>query len=41
MSAVDCGKMDGGDVREETVMKNPYRGKQGSHGSKEILLLRA
>ena len=37
-AAVDCGKTDRGDVREETVVGNACRGKLGSHGSKAILL---
>ena len=36
--AVDCGEMDQGDVREETVVGNACGGKSGSHGSKAILL---
>ena len=37
-TAVDCGEMDLGDVREEIVVGNAYRGEPGSHGSKAILL---
>ena len=37
-AAVDCGEMDGGDVREEIVVGNACGGKLGSHGSKSILL---
>ena len=37
-AAVDCGEMDRGEVREETVMGNACGGKPGSHGSKVILL---
>ena len=37
-AAVDCGEMDPGDVREETVVGNACGGKPGSHGSKVILL---
>ena len=37
-AAVDCGEMDGGDVREEIVVGNACGGKLGSHGSKAILL---
>ena len=40
-AAVDCGETDGGDVREEIVVGNACEGKQGSHGSKEILLSHA
>jgi len=36
--AVDCGEMDRGDVREETVVENACGGKPGSHESKAILL---
>ena len=36
--AVDCGEMDQKDVREETVVGNACGGKQGSQGSKAILL---
>ena len=36
-AAVDCGERDL-DVKEETVMGNVCEGKQGSHGSKAILL---
>ena len=31
MAAVDCGEMDPGDVREETVVGNARGGKPGSH----------
>ena len=37
-AAVDYGKTDRGDVREETVVGNACGGKLGSHGSKVILL---
>ena len=37
-AAVDCGEMDGGDVREEIVAGNAYGEKPGSHVSKVILL---
>ena len=37
-AAVDCGEMDQGDVREETVVGNACRGRPGSHGSKVTLL---
>ena len=37
-AAVDCGKTDQGDMREETVVGNACGGKPGSHGSKAILL---
>ena len=40
-SPVDCGEMDGGDVREEIVVGNARGGKLGSHGSKAILLSHA
>ena len=40
-AAVECGEMDQGDVREETVVGNAYGGKPGSHGSKMILLSQA
>ena len=36
--AVDCGEMDQGDVREETMVGNACGGKLGSHGSQAILL---
>ena len=36
--AVDCGEMDRGDVREETVVENACGGKPGSQGSKAISL---
>ena len=35
-AAVDCREMDGGDVKEETVVGNACGGKLGSHGSKAI-----
>ena len=38
MAAVDCGKTDLGDVREEIVVESACGGKLGSHGSKTILL---
>ena len=37
-AVVDCGEMDLGDVREETVVGNACGGKPGSQGSKAILL---
>ena len=37
-AALDCGEIDQGDVREETVAGNTCGGKPGSHGSKAILL---
>ena len=37
-AAVDCGEMDPGDVREETVVANAGGGKPGSNGSKAISL---
>ena len=37
-AAVDCGEMDQGDVREETVVENACGGKLGSHERKAILL---
>ena len=37
-AAVDCGEMDGGDVREEIVVGNASGGKPGSYGSKVMLL---
>ena len=37
-ATVDCGEMDGGDVKEEIVVGNACGGKPGSHGSKVILL---
>ena len=37
-AAVDCREMDGGHVREETVVGNACGGKPGSHGSKAIQL---
>ena len=37
-AAVDCGKTDLGDVREEIVVESACGGKPGSHGSKTILL---
>ena len=40
-AAVDCGEMDRGDVREETVVGNACGGNPGSHGSKTILLSHA
>ena len=36
-AAVDCGEMDPGDVREETVVGNACGGKPASHGSKAIV----
>ena len=40
-AAVDCGEMDQGEVRKETVVGNTCGGKKGSHGSKAILLSHA
>ena len=40
-AAADCGKTDGGDVREEIVVGNACGGKPSSHGSKVILLSHA
>ena len=37
-AAVDCGETDGGDVREETVVRNACGGKLGSRGRKAKLL---
>ena len=37
-AAVDCREMYGGDVREEIMVGNVCGEKQGSHGSKAILL---
>ena len=37
-AAVDCSKMDRGDVREAILEGNACGGKPGSHGSKAILL---
>ena len=37
-AAVDCRETDGGQVREEIMVRNAYGGKQGSHGNKGILL---
>ena len=37
-AAVDCGDMDQGYLREETVVGNACGGKPDSHGSKAILL---
>ena len=37
-AAVDCGKNDLGDVREEIVVESACGRKPGSHGSKTILL---
>ena len=36
-ATVDCGEMDGGDVREETVVGNACGGKPSSQGSKAIM----
>ena len=36
-AAVNCGKRDRGDVREETAVGNACGGKPGSQGSKAIL----
>ena len=40
-AGVDCRETDLGEVREEIVVGNAYRGKLGSHGSKAILLSHA
>ena len=40
-AADDCGEMDPGDVREETVVGNACGGKPGSHGSEAVLLRHA
>ena len=40
-AAVDCGEVDQGDVREETVVGKACGGKLGSHGSKVLLLSHA
>ena len=37
-AAADCGEMDWGNVREETVVGNACGGKPGIHGSKVIML---
>ena len=37
-AVIDCGKTDGGDVREEMVVGNACGGKLSSHESKAILL---
>ena len=37
-AAADCGEMDRGDVRQETVVRKACGGKLGNHGSKVILL---
>ena len=37
-AAVECRETGGGDVREETVVRNASRGKPGSHGSMVIPL---
>ena len=37
-AAVDCGEVDGGDVRAEIVVGNACEGEPGSHRSKVILL---
>ena len=37
-AAVDCGKTDQEDVREDILVGNAGGGKPGSHGSKAILL---
>ena len=39
--AVDCRETDGGEVRLEIVVANACGGKQGSQGSKTILLSHA
>ena len=36
-AVVDCGEMDLGDVREETVVGNACGGKPGSHGSRGVI----
>ena len=40
-AAVDCGKMDQRDVREEIGVGNACGRKPGNHGSKVILLSHA
>ena len=40
-AAVDCGEMDRGDVKEETVVGNVCGGNLGGHGSKVVLLSHA
>jgi len=40
-AAVDCGEMDQGDVREETVVGKACGGKSGIHGNKGVLLSHA
>ena len=37
-AAVDYRETDGGDVREEIMVRNACGGKPSSHGSKAILL---
>ena len=37
-AAVDYRETDGGDVREEIMVRNACGGKPNSHGSKVILL---
>ena len=37
-AAVDCGEMDSGDVKEESVVGNADGGEPGSQGSKAIRL---
>ena len=37
-AAVDCGRTDLGDVRQEIVVESACGGKPGSHGNKEVLL---
>ena len=39
--ATDCRERDRGGVRQEVVVGNACGGKQGSHGSKVILLSHA
>ena len=37
-SAVDCGEMARGDMKEEIVVGNAYGGKQRSQGGKVMML---
>ena len=40
-AAVDCGEMDGGDMREEIMVGNAYGGEPGSPEIKATLLSHA
>ena len=40
-SAVDCGEMARGDMREEIVVGNAFGGKQRSQGGKVMMLSHA